>query len=108
MWKMIATHMYLPSMWDEAKPNVVPSTRTYFLSFEEWYRSELRGRMVQTLMEVSIQSLHVMLQDTDMRDEKAVQDAIVLFRLLDGNVCAEVEQKDLCKRYKDEVRKGPL
>jgi len=65
--------------------------------------------MVQTLMQVSIQSLHVILQDIDMHDDKTVQDAMVLFRLLDGNVCAEVEQqntrykKDLCKRYQDNV-----
>jgi len=65
--------------------------------------------MVLTLMKVSIQSLHVMLQDIDMHDDKAVQDAMVLFRPLDGNACAEVEhhntryKKDLCKRYKDNV-----
>ena len=51
--------------------------------------------MVQMLMEVSIQSLHVMLQDTDMHNEKAVQDAIVLFHPLDGNVCAEVEHHNI-------------
>jgi len=106
---MIVTHMYFLSMWDEAKPNVVHSTRKDLLSFEEWYRSKLWGRMVQTLMEVNIQSLHVMLQDTDMHDEKAVQDAMVLFRPLDSNVCEEVEhhntryEKDLCKRYKDNM-----
>ena len=50
-----------------------------------------------------------LLQDIDMHDDKAVQDAMVLFRPLDGNVCAEVEyhntkyEKDLCKRYKDNV-----
>jgi len=43
-----------------------------FDSFEEWYRSDLRGRMVQTLMQVSIQSLHVILQDIDMHDDKTV------------------------------------
>ena len=96
-------------VWDEAKPNVVHSTRKDFLSFEEWHRSELRGRKVQTLMEVSIQSLHFMLQDTDMHDEKAVQDALGLFRPLDGKVCAEVEhhntryEKDRRKRYKDNM-----
>jgi hypothetical protein len=77
---MIVTHMYLPSMWDKAKPNALHSQITNFDSFEEWYRSELRGRMVQTLMHVSIQSLHVILQDIDMQDIKAVQDAMVLFR----------------------------
>ena len=61
--------------------------------------------MVQTLMEVSIQSLHVMLQDTDMDDETAVLYTMVL----EGNVHAEVEhhntryKKDLCKRYQDNV-----
>ena len=81
-----------------------------FHSFEEWYRSELRrGRLVQTLMQVSIQSLHIMLEETDMHDEKAVQDMMVLFRPLDGNVRAEVEHhntrytKDLCKRYQDNL-----
>jgi len=114
MWKMIVTHMYLLSMWDEAKPNVVHATHKNFLSFEEWYHSKLRGCMVQTLMEVSTQSLHVMLQDTDMHNKKAVQDAVVLFRPLEGNVCAEVEhhntryEKDLCKRCKDNVTvRGP-
>jgi len=80
-----------------------------FESFEEWYRSELRGRMVQTLMEASIQSLHVMLKDTDMDDETAVLEPMVLFRPLDGDVRAEVEhhntryKKDLCERYQDNV-----
>jgi len=96
-------------MWDLAKPNALHSQIIDFDSFEEWYRSELRSRMVQTLMEVSIQSMHVMLQDIDMHDDKAVQDAMVLFRPLDGNVCAEVEhhntryEKDFCKRYNDNV-----
>ena len=109
MWKMIVTHMYLLSMWDKARPNALHSQMTDFDSFEEWYCSELRGRMVQTLMKVSIQSMHVILQDIDMHDDKAVQDAMVLFRPLDGNMCAEVEyhntryEKDLCKRYKDNV-----
>jgi len=109
MWKMIVTHMYLPSMWYKAKPNALHSQITNLDSFEEWYRSELRGRMVQTLMQVSVQSLNVILQDIDMHDDKAVQDAMVLFRPLDGNVSAEVEyhntryKKDLCKRYQDNV-----
>ena len=111
MRKMIVTHMYLQSIWDEGKPDVVYSTRKDFLSFEEWYsdRSKLRVCMVQTLKEVSIQSLHVMLQDTDMHDEEAVQEAMVPFRPLDGNVCAEVElhitryKKDLYKSHKDNV-----
>jgi len=96
-------------MWDKAKPSALHSQITDFDSCEEWYRSELRGRMVQTLMQVSIQSLHVILQDIDMHDDKAVQDAMVLFHPLDGNVCAEVEhhntryKKDLCKRYQDNV-----
>jgi len=60
-------------------------------------------------MQVSIQSLHVILQDIDMHDDKAVQDAMVLFRPLDGNVCAEVQhhntryKEDLCKRCQDNV-----
>jgi len=106
--------MYLPSMCNLAKPNALHSEIIDFDSFEEWYRFELRGRMVQTLMEVSIQSLHVMLQDIHMHDDKAVQDAMVLFRPMDGNVCAEVEhhntryEKDLCKRFKDnETASGP-
>ena len=69
MCKMIVTHMYLPSMWDKEKAKSVYPVLEDFDSFEEWYRSELRGRMVQTLMEVDIQSLHVMLQDTDMHDD---------------------------------------
>jgi len=108
-WKTIVTHMDLPSMWDLTKPNALHSQITDFDSFEEQYCFELRGRMVQTLMKVSIQSLHVMLQDIDMHDDKAVQDAMVLFCPLDSNNCAEVEhhniryEKDLCKRYKDNV-----
>jgi len=45
-----------------------------------------------------------MLQDTDMHDEKAVRDTMVLFHPLYGNVRAEVEhhntryKKELCKR----------
>jgi len=46
MLKMIVTHMYLPSMWDKAKPNALHSQIIDFDSFEEWYRSELWGRMV--------------------------------------------------------------
>ena len=109
MCKMIVTHMYLPSMWDEEKVKALYFQLKDFDSFEEWYRSELRGHMVQTLMEVSLQSLHIMLQDTDMHDEKAVHDAMVLFRPLDGNVRAKVEhhntrhEKDICNRYKDNV-----
>ena len=95
MRKMIVTHMHLPSMWDLAKPNALHSQIIDFDSFEEWYRSELRSRMVQTLMEVRIQSLHVMSQDTDMHYEKAVRDMMVLFRLLDGNVRAEVEHHNI-------------
>ena len=108
-WKTIVTHMDLPSMWDLTKPNALHSQITDFDSFEEQYCFELWGRMVQTLMKVSIQSLHVMLQDIDMHDDKAVQDAMVLFCPLDSNNCAEVEhhniryEKDLCKRYKDNV-----
>ena len=106
MWTIIVT----PSMWDKEKAKSVYPVLEDFDSFEEWYRSELRGRMVQTLMEVDIQSLHVMLQDTDMHDvEKAVRDTKVLFRPLDGNVRAGFEhlntryKKDLCKRYQDDV-----
>jgi len=51
---MIVTHMYLPSMWDEGKAKSVYAVLNDFDSVEDWYRSELRGRMVQTLMEVSI------------------------------------------------------
>ena len=60
-------------------------------------------------MQLSVQSLNVILQGTDMHDDKAVQAVMVLFRPLDGNVCAEVEhhntryKKDLLKRYKDKV-----
>ena len=90
-WKMIVTHMYLPSMWDEGKSKSVYSVLNDFDSFEEWYRSELWGRIVHTLMEVNIQSLHVKLQDTDMHDEKVVLDTMVLSRLLDGNMRAQVE-----------------
>ena len=107
MWKMFVTHMY-SSMWDEGKHKTLYAQLKDFNEFEEWYRSELRrGRLVQTLMQVSIQSLHIMLEETDMHDEKAVQDMMVLFRPLDGNVRAEVEHyntmytKDLCKRYQD-------
>jgi len=109
MWKMIVTHMYLPSMWDQAKPKSLHSQIADFDCFEEWYRSELRGRMVQTLMQVSVQSLNVILQGIDMHDDKAVQAVMVLFRPLDGNVYTEVEhhntsyKKDLLKRYKDNV-----
>jgi len=109
MWKMIVTHMCLLSMWDQAKPKSLHSQIADFDCFEEWYCSELRGRMVQTLMQVSVQSLNVILQGIDMQDDKAVQAAMVLFRPLDGNVCAEVEhhntryKKDLLKRYKDNV-----
>jgi len=53
--------------------------------------------MVQTLMEVSIQSLHVMFQDTDMDDETAVLDTMVL----EGNVHAEVEHHNT--RYKKDL-----
>jgi len=47
-------------------------------------------------MEVSIQSLHVMMTETHMgdREQTAVLDTIALFRSLDGNVCAEVEHHD--------------
>ena len=69
MCKMIVTHMYLPSMWDEEKVKALYFQLKDFDSFEEWYRSELRGHMVQTLMEVSLQSLHIMLQDTDMHEQ---------------------------------------
>ena len=80
---------------EHPKAKSVYSVLKDFNSFEEWYRSELRGRMVQTLMEVRIQSLHVMSQDTDMHYEKAVRDMMVLFRLLDGNVRAEVEHHNI-------------
>ena len=50
MWKMFVTHMYLPSMWDEGKPRALYAQLKDFEHFEEWYRSELRGRLVQTLM----------------------------------------------------------
>jgi len=101
MWKMIFTYMYLPSMWDKGKSAAVYSVLNDFESIEEWYRSKLRSCMVQTLMEVSIQSLHVMLQDTDMDDKTAVLHTMVL----KGNVRTEIEhhntmyKKDLCKRY---------
>jgi len=106
---MFVTHMYLPSMWDEGKHKTLYAQLKDFNEFEEWYRSELRGRLVQTLMQVSIESLHVMLAAIDMHDDKAVRDTLVLFRPLDGNVRAEVEHhntrytKDLCKRYQDNL-----
>jgi len=67
---------------------------------------------VQMLMQVSIQSLHIMLEETDMHDEKTVRDMMVPFRPLDGNVRVEVEHhntmytKDLCKRYQDNLTAG--
>jgi len=97
MWKMIFTHMYLPSMRDKGKSAAVYSVLNDIQSVEEWYRSDLRSRMVQTLMEVSIQSLHVMLQDTDMDDETAVLYTMVL----EGNVHAEVEHHNT--RYKKDL-----
>jgi len=74
MWKMImiVTHMYLPSMWDKAKPNALHSQITDFDSYEEWYCSKLRGCMVQTLMQVRVQSLNVILQNVGMHDDKVV------------------------------------
>jgi len=51
-------------MWDAGKPNALHSQLLDFDSFEEWYRTEVRGRLVQVLMEVSIQSLDVMMRDS--------------------------------------------
>ena len=104
---MFVTHMYLPSMWDGGKPRALYAQLKDFEHFEEWYRSELRGHLVQTLMQVNIQSLHVMLAEIDMHDKKAVRNTLVLFHPLDGNVRAEVGHhntrytKDLCQRYQD-------
>ena len=47
MWKMFVTHMYLLSMWDEGKLRTLYAQLKDFEHFEEWYRSELRGRLVQ-------------------------------------------------------------
>jgi len=36
MWKLIITHLYLPSMWDEGKPNSLHSHLKDFDFFEEY------------------------------------------------------------------------
>ena len=61
-------------------------TALRFDSSEQWYRAELRVHLVQVLMEVSIQSLHVMMGETDMENQTAVLNTMALFRTLEGNM----------------------
>ena len=86
MWKQIITHLYLPSMWNLSNPGSLHSQLLDFDSSEQWYRAELRVRLVQVLMEVSIQSLHVMMGETDMENQTAVLNTMALFRTLEGNM----------------------
>jgi len=82
-------------MWDAGKPNSLNSQLADFDSFEKWYRTGLRGRLVQVLMELSIHSLYVMMCDTDMDDQTAVLNTMALLRPLDGNARTKVELYDI-------------